>query len=260
MVKEGSFLVELLGKGGRLRRVPDKPIRFSMVRDGRGRYLWGDGASPIVVRGGLEYSFDIVYIDSPSFGASLGVDDVSRMLIELSGDYVVYGNYRVRIEPREVRVLSSDSLGGDLRGCLYVKVMFRTPTLLQYPKHPRLRIRESIHALYPQPLLIMLSLVRKWNRYEGVERMGISNAIFAPYELREVNHEIRPVTVHMGRVRTRGFVGWIIYRVVSRSDRRVENYLRLLDMGRYTGVGRSTTMGLGLMNLVPLRGMNQGDQ
>ena len=102
-------------------------------------------------------------------------------------------------------------------------------------------------------MIPILSLLRRWNAYERFDKVGLSHAIYAPYELREVNHSIRPVTISVGRTRTRGFIGWLIAKPVSRSEVRLRNYMRLLDMANYLGVGRSTSIGLGTVRVVPIR-------
>ena len=45
----------------------------------------------------------------------------------------------------------------------------------------------------------------------------------------------------------------MIVKPVSRSEVRLRNYMRLLDMANYLGVGRSTSIGLGTVRVVPIR-------
>ena len=93
--------------------------------------------------------------------------------------------------------------------------LLRDPTLLQYPRHPRLGVRDSVHALYSHPVIPILSLLRRWNAYERFDKVGLSHAIYAPYELREVNHSIRPVTISVGKRRTRR-VHWLVNTEASK--------------------------------------------
>ncbi|WP_291767045.1 CRISPR system precrRNA processing endoribonuclease RAMP protein Cas6 [Caldivirga sp. UBA161] len=228
-------------------RIPNKPIKFSLITSANGYPLWGDGSRPLMLHSGTEYGFRVVVVDT--YDENL---DTSRLMDELttiSGVHRIYGLYAVNVDLVGALVKRSEELGRELAGNLYFKVNFKSPTLLQYPKHPRLNIRESINALYPYPMLLVLSLVKSWNSYEKYEKLGVAHAIYAPYELREVDHRIKPVTVHMGDVKERGFIGWIIYGLRTSSSRRMSNYVKLLELANYVGVGRSTTMGLGSVNV-----------
>ncbi len=237
-------------------RVSEKPLKVSFLMSG-GSYVWSPDSEHVVLSGGVDYGFRVVFVDSELNSGRLGfrveAGSVIDELLGVRGVFTVYGAFRVSVEPVGASVINSGELGVGLVGSDYVKVSFQTPTLLQYPKHPRLGVRESVHALYPHPVLLMLSLIRRWNAYERFDKVGLSHAIYAPYELREVNHSIRPVTISVGKTRTRGFIGWLILRPVSRSEARLRNYMKLLDMANYLGVGRSTSIGLGAVKVTPIR-------
>ena len=235
-----------------LSRLPNKPIKFSLITNANGYPLWGDGSRPLMLHSGTEYSFRVTVVDT--YDENLDAGRLMDELTTISGVHRIYGLYSVNVDLVSAFVKSSEELGRELAGNLYFKVNFKSPTLLQYPKHPRLNIRESINALYPHPMLLVLSLVKSWNSYEKYDKLGVAHAIYAPYELREIDHRIKPVTVHMGDVRERGFVGWIIYGLRTSSSRRMSNYIKLLELANYVGVGRSTTMGLGSVKVTAVFG------
>ncbi|MGC9137324.1 CRISPR-associated endoribonuclease Cas6, partial [Caldivirga sp.] len=230
-----------------LSRLSNKPIKFSLITNANGYPLWGDGSRPLMLRSGVEYGFRVIVVDT--YNDSIDTSKLMDELTTISGLHKIYGSYMVNVDLVGALVRSSEELGSELSGNSYFKVTFKSPTLLQYPKHPRLNIRESINALYPYPMLLILSLVKSWNSYEKYDKLGVAHAIYAPYELREIDHRIKPVTIHMGDVKERGFIGWIIYGLRARNGKRMSNYVKLLELAEYIGVGRSTTMGLGTVEV-----------
>ncbi len=230
-----------------LSRLSNKPIKFSLITNANGYPLWGDGSRPLMLRSGVEYGFRVIVVDT--YNDSIDTSKLMDELTTISGLHKIYGSYMVNVDLVGALVKSSEELGSELSGNSYFKVTFKSPTLLQYPKHPRLNIRESINALYPYPMLLILSLVKSWNSYEKYDKLGVAHAIYAPYELREIDHRIKPVTIHMGDVKERGFIGWIIYGLRARNGKRMSNYVKLLELAEYIGVGRSTTMGLGTVEV-----------
>ncbi|WP_188596350.1 CRISPR system precrRNA processing endoribonuclease RAMP protein Cas6 [Thermocladium modestius] len=250
--RPGSILHKLLADDSPISRAPEKPVKMSMIsRAGRPLWNWV-GGYPVVLRGGEEYGFDVVYVDSPIAEKRLGLGEgVAGRVIEeltgLEGRSAVYGSGEATISLTSITAVSSDQLGADLRGS-GVRLEFQTPTLLQYPKPSRLRIRESVHSLYPTPHLLIMNLAQKWEMYESGKRpVGIP--AYIPFELREVDHGIRPITIPLNGVGERGFTGWAVYRLAAASQERLGSYLRLLHMATFTGVGHSTSLGLGQVAL-----------
>jgi len=246
-----SPIYALIGDYSPLAKAPEKPIKMSMIYRGE-RALWNEGwGDPLILRRGTEYAFHITFIDSPKNAARLGVDNgnVLRELMELEGNFRIYGYGEVAVSLIGIEVIASSELGSG-ESWSSVKLEFPTPVLLQYPKPPRLRLRESVNALYPLPQLMIWNAAWRWSLYSD-DRLPPSLPQYAPLELRESDHGIRAVTVNVG-VKERGFSGWIIYRLTSKSKERAANYIKLLRFASLTGIGRSTTLGLGQVRLWPL--------
>jgi CRISPR-associated endoribonuclease Cas6 len=246
-----SQLSKLISDNSPLARAPEKPIKMSMIYRGE-RALWNEGKGvPLILRRGEEYYFYITFIDSPKNAARLGIDDGNALgeLMELDGNFRIYGYGEVTVKLSGVEMIASNELGSE-EAWSSVKLEFPVPVLLQYPKPARLRLRESVNALYPLPQLVIWNMVWRWSMY-GDDHLSPSLPQYAPLELREIDHRIHAITINMG-VKERGFTGWIIYRLTSKNKERAADYVKLLRFASLTGIGRSTTLGLGQVKLYPL--------
>lgn len=205
------------------------PVKFSFLFDG-GRPLWGDGEEPVVLRGGGRYRFFVV-LDLERVGEDLALRFYSPpSRVQLYGGYASLGLEEVLLETVE-----------PLERGRFLSARFVTPALLQYPKPPRLK-SPSVNSLYPQPRLVVLNLVQRARAY-GVEA-PLSLYVYAPFDLVESTHAVRPAAVYVGPHHAVGFVGPVLYRV-NAPDRRWRWLSLLFSMARFIGVGRSTSMGFG---------------
>lgn len=131
------------------------PVKFSFLFDG-GRPVWGEGVEPVVLQGGSRYRFFVV-LDLQRVG-----DDVAARFYSPPSRVQLYGGY-ASLGLEEVLLESVEPLE---RG-QFLSVKFVTPALLQYPKPPGVK-SPSVHSLYPQPRLVVLSLLQRARVY-GVE-------------------------------------------------------------------------------------------
>jgi CRISPR-associated endoribonuclease Cas6 len=96
-----------------------------------------------------------------------------------------------------------------------------------------------------------------WNSQVGEELVIRDSGL--PYNsfflLREVDYRISPVTVYYDeKRRPRGFIGRVLYHLApTRRQKRRRNLLRLLDYANYVGVGKSRTMGFGMVSVKPFK-------
>ncbi len=244
-------IAELFRAGSDLVRMPVKPIRVSflyMKRGGDITYLWCEYEARPVIKRGQTYYFDIMLFETDAHQERAGIlitpDVVIDLMESLSGEFRIFNFNTVEVQFSELTVLSQEDLEVQ-EDYDTVMIEFKTPTLLQYPKHPRLRNYPSRHTLYPQPMLVVLSLVYKWNNLVKREHVSLAHVLYAPYEVIEVSHSVRPVTIQFRKLRERGFVGWVKYGLDSRSEKRFRTYLKLFKFAQYVGIGRSTSIGLG---------------
>ncbi|NPA71073.1 MAG: CRISPR-associated endoribonuclease Cas6 [Crenarchaeota archaeon] len=252
--EKATKIAELLMRESPLTKVPVKPIRVSFIYDGE-RPLWEEYDKRPIMRASRKYSFRITLFDSDNIRERLKIstslDIIAELLENFSGEFRIFKFNTVEVSTESVEAVTEDQLY-DYSNYDTVIIQFLTPTFLQYPHHPRIRGYPTRHTLYPQPMLLMLSLVYKWNNLAD-SHMSIAQALYAPYEIIEVNHGIRPVTLQFRKVRERGFVGWVKYGIDSKNSKRYENYIRLLNFASYVGVGRSTNIGLGDVKVVLTR-------
>jgi CRISPR-associated endoribonuclease Cas6 len=129
------------------------------------------------------------------------------------------------------------------------RIDFLTPTMFA--------VSVGMQRLFPTPNLVLGSILKHWNTYaSNTLRMNwdktmnkIERGIF------EVDYDLRPVTVPYGRSKEgrpqsiRGFLGWCIYQVKDPS--LIQVCERLLAYGEYVGVGKSRSMGMGMITARP---------
>ncbi len=241
-------IAELFKSKSPLNRLPVKPVRVSFIYDEkRGRMLWEEYDKRPIMKSGNVYTFTVTIFESDNVRSRLesspSLDVVIDLLDRFSGEFKVFKFNTVEVYTSDIEIVSEDIFEDDVDYDT-VTINFLTPTFLQYPHHPKLRNYPTRHALYPQPMLVLLSLVYKWNNLAD-SSASISSALYAPYEIIEINHSIRPVTIQFRKVRERGFVGWIKYGIDSKSSKRFREYIKLLKFANYSGIGRSTNIGLG---------------
>ena len=248
-------VIEFFKVGSDKARFPVKPVKVTFlykIENGVKKYLWCEYETRPIIKAGVKYYFDFILVESNQVRKRTGIDfnalDVIDILDRISGEFKIFQFNKVEVESKDLNIITFDDFEvNDLYDTVLIK--FETPVLLQYPKHPKLRNVPSRHTLYPQPMLIILSLINKWNNLVDKDYITLSHAIYAPYEIIEVNHEIKPVTIQFRKIRERGFIGWIKYGIDSKSEKRWRNYLRLFKFAEYLGVGRSTSIGLGQVSI-----------
>ncbi len=244
-------ILELLKKGSALTRTPVKPIRVSFIREGN-RPLWEEYEKRPIMKAGRKYNFTITLFNSENVRNRLKLNTDLDIIIELldnfSEEFKIFKFNTVEVSVGSIEIVDEDQLE-EYDDYDTVVIHFLTPTFLQYPHHPKIKNYPTRNTLYPQPMLLMLSLVYKWNSLAD-SYSSLSLALYAPYELIEVNHNIKPVTLQFRKIRERGFVGWIKYGIDSRSSRGYRNYIKLLNFANYVGIGRSTNIGLGEVRVI----------
>ena len=201
---------------------------------------------PLILREGQTYGFTLTIIGQLNLTSLL--DAISPGLeLPLFASRVVIRNLSV-----EVKNFESFKLTGD-----YVKFSFKTPVLLQFPKGwVRVKVPPR-HSLLPIPCFLIWSLAEHWNAY-APSHLKISNvkklAAYSNYALVEVDYSLRPVTViYDERRRPRGFIGWVIYEHRKLSPKLSRQLSRLLEYANYVGVGRSRSIGFGIVDVETLK-------
>lgn len=139
-----------------------------------------------MLREGVSYGFNVTCLNGL---------DLSLMVEALNPGVEIplfTGKVRIGELSIEARRLESMNLDGK-----YVKVSFKTPALLYFPKS-WIRAQTPLrHSLFPILCLIIWSLTRRWNRH-APEGLKIANpkrlAAYSNYALVETDHQIKPVT------------------------------------------------------------------
>ena len=136
-----------------------------------------------------------------------------------------------------------------------IKIIFKTPVLISFPKgwiklNKKIPIR---HSLFPIPSFMIHGLAEHWNIYAPND-LKIPNIAklraYTNYSLVEQDYDIKPITVVYDEKRKpRGFIGWILYEH-RKLNQELDNYiLRLLDYANYIGIGRSRSIGFGVVKV-----------
>jgi len=251
-----SLMFSLLGRDGSSRLLTQlksammyKNILLSPVFAG-GRPLiktdgGGDGLQALLR--GRSYVFNVTVLNS---GPAVELVDALSNLDNVSLEVF---NGSVKVSSLEVRLTYMDDLGlpQDIE---YVSFHTLTPVLLQLPPVAKTPVR---NILIPIPSFIIGSLMDHWNHYAGVD-LAIKD-VGLPYSsfflLREVDYHISPITVYYDeKRRPRGFIGRVLYHLPrTRRQKRRRNILRLLDYANYVGVGKSRTIGFGMVSVKPFK-------
>ncbi|PNV81156.1 MAG: hypothetical protein C0179_04160 [Fervidicoccus sp.] len=145
-----------------------------------------------------------------------------------------------------------------------VRVRFLTPTILskKIATPPWLSKRASAlkdsYSLLPTPGLLAGSVLKNLLEHLGEigkkdQRVPYMALRFFDLFVEEVDHELKPVTVLLGKDdkgnmrRGRGIIGWINYRAMNEGVARA--FVRLLKIAEIVGVGKSRGIGLGEISL-----------
>ncbi|MCW6036479.1 CRISPR-associated endoribonuclease Cas6 [Spirulina subsalsa FACHB-351] len=96
---------------------------------------------------------------------------------------------------------------------------------------------------FPSPELVFNSLRSRWNKYSSVPIESLNlEAIFPSF------FEVHSEMVNDGRTKFIGCVGSLTYRIFGSLDaQEIRNFNALADFALYAGVGRKTTMGMGMV-------------
>lgn len=192
-----------------------------------------------------------LYAKEPySFLTTLIVDEnsVFEDIINLDNDIELF-NTVASIDSINIVMKRFDDIKFDIKEG-YVKMRFISPLLIQLPTYGR--FKKGRHLLFPIPSIMMRSLIDHWNAYAPLH-LRVKNPIYASlysnYMLVEVDHYIKPVTImYDNKRKPRGFIGWVIYKIVKNRSKYHNMILRLLDYSNYIGIGRSRSTGFGMVN------------
>ena len=118
---------------------------------------------------------------------------------------------------------------------------FLTPTLFK---------RGQGYAPFPQPDLVLRSLIRKWQRFSDIKiDINLTNAM--NNELFVTGLKIKTVKVNLSSFGwVAGFTGRVYFRILS-EDPKVRKWISALFLySEFSGIGSKTTMGFGRVRLV----------
>jgi len=236
-----------------------KPLLVSMLyRNGRPLYSRGD--KPIAIRREDTFTARIALVSETT--------DMLDELISLEARHKTpYGEYMVAVEEILVERLDYIRLpspSGEPTGVLYVKAL--TPVVLSskilVSSDPEIaRKIPKVYRLVPSPGLIAAYSLRLWNRVVGLtsghafiwrDGWNLDTSMVAraaEVYMAELDYDIRAETVVIGRDdkgrlrRTRGWRGWILYRVKGRRLARLLD--KTLALASRIGLGKSRGIGLG---------------
>lgn len=242
-------------------RAPYKPIFVSNlmyeVREGVWRPLYARPGKQVFVRAGTPYRFLVSACAEP---------EVVDTLLTLTGTFRPYG-LEARVEPLSAEMKSLHTLGLGVEPGDSFKMTFFTPTIISVkhmapPLSRGIRRVPNLYRLVPQPSTIFSYLMRLWNNIaEPKERIpnpaasDITAYAFGRASdllLTEVDYRIRAETAIIGKNgtgnlrKTRGFTGWVIYKIHRKASKKYVTALRkLLELANNLGIGRSRGIGLG---------------
>jgi CRISPR-associated endoribonuclease Cas6 len=211
-----------------------------MSEDGRPIFKTsGDHAKHIVLESANIYKFYI------SFSHEDMMLDVAKALAEKRN--LKLFNTEVYISDAIVNVKHLSELRLELGKSFHIH--FLSPTMFA--------VSGGMQRLLPLPSLVFGSILKHWNTYApSYLKMDWSKTIKRVERgVFEVDYNIHPVTVSYGRSADgrpqsiRGFIGWCMYQVKDPS--LIEVCERLLAYGEYVGVGKSRSMGMGMISAKP---------
>jgi CRISPR-associated endoribonuclease Cas6 len=120
-----------------------------------------------------------------------------------------------------------------------IALQLATPTTFRQGKYD---------CALPTRELVFQSLLARWNRYSGMEFHDIAvDAIFPSY------FDIRTRPAMVAKAKTIGCVGEISYRLFENLDaKQIKQINALADFAFYCGIGRKTTMGMGIARRIAM--------
>lgn len=246
-------LAEKLLKGDSHDKVSFKPLILTPIYwvDGE-RFLFKTESSkgldkPLILREKTKYRFYATL--ASNYDKVLSLIQEANFKLEIFNGEVLIEDIYVEIKPFEGFGLR------DFNGL--IRVEFKTPVLISFPKS-WIKLERKIparHSLFPIPSFIIHSLAEHWNTY-APEQLKIPNTskirVYSNYSLVEQDYNVKPVTtVYDGKRRPRGFIGWTLYRHRKLNRSLDESLLKLLDYANYVGIGRSRSIGFGVVEVKP---------
>ncbi len=221
-----------------------KPYRVTpLFRGSRPLVKYTDGGKEhLKLYPGVDYYFEYTGI-----GKRAGVEVLTK-----EHELELFGS-RFTITGIEFKKVGFDSIR--MPEAEYYKITFLTPVLLSLP-YSREKYGHVRHMLFPHTFLMFHSLIRHWNIY-APRRLVYpdQNALarYAYYNLPEVDFQIKPRTaIYDEKKRPRGFTGWIVLRRIKGKGVKDTRILNLLDYANYVGIGRSKSIGFGLVRVRPM--------
>ncbi len=208
-----------------------------------------DLSKPLILLKNAKYRFYATFIGRSGELFSLIQSLDSNLRLELFNGEVLIGDIGVEVK-------SFESFGLKCQGG-FIRMEFKMPVLISFPKSwikvdRRIPVR---HSLFPIPSFMVHGLAEHWNNYapEGLKIPNVAKLrAYSNYSLVEQDYHIKPVTaVYDEKRRPRGFMGWTLYEH-RRLNKSLDEYLlKLLDYANYVGVGRSRSIGFGVVEVKP---------
>ena len=116
---------------------------------------------------------------------------------------------------------------------LTLPFIFATPTAFRQGKYD---------TALPSPESVFNSLLKRWNRYSGIEIDAFPlNTVFPSF------FDLHTEVVTDSRSKFIGCTGEISYRLLGIESMQIKQINVLADFAFYCGVGRKTTMGMGMV-------------
>jgi CRISPR-associated endoribonuclease Cas6 len=185
-------------------------------------------------------SYDEIFsfIQDFNLGSELELFNGKIVIENLSLEFKTFEN--IKIEDKEL-----------------IKINFRTPVLISFPKgwiklNKKIPIR---HSLFPIPSFMIHGLAEHWNIH-APDDLKIPNMAklraYSNYSLVEQDYDVKPITVIYDEKREpRGFIGWVLYKHRKLNQELDNHIIRLLDYANYVGIGRSRSIGFGVVKVEP---------
>ncbi|WP_390530470.1 CRISPR-associated endoribonuclease Cas6 [Sulfurisphaera ohwakuensis] len=209
---------------------PLKPVRVTVIKDEEGRSIFkGMDGNVLRLKPQINYFFDLTSLD-----INLFEEVVSSPYFNTK----VYST-EASVEVGETKVFEE----AEIEDSKAYKIEFKTPTLIQPPR-PNFKRKKNRYLLFPFSPYFLVSIQRHWNKYQ--EKKIIISYSRALYYFKEVDYNLKPVTVIYDKSKVRGFVGWALFTLEARRNSSLREGIRkLLAYSNYVGVGKSRAIGFG---------------
>ena len=232
---EAAEFAELLSS-----KAPFKPYSMTpLYFNGRPLFKNRDEAKPLYLRRGREYVFRVCLIVKNL--------EFLKVLLGFLGYLELYGSKKAMVSIKGAEIFDETAIGLDLKPGKCVTVRFETPTLLQIPKI-RKYSKVVRYMLFPVPSLLIYSLKKHWNAY-AEDKVKIASWR-ANYALVPLDYRLKPITVIYDKKRhIRGFVGWVSYRISTKSKKLLKALGKLLKYGEFVNIGKSRSSGFGVVKI-----------